>query len=90
MPTEDICRMFNILVKTMPFSSGSQVFDEVFKRLRSNIHGIPKEFFCQTMYNLIEVQNPHIAEKAVKMILMQIPNFPSSLLDTFQKDKERI
>jgi hypothetical protein len=42
------------------------------------------------MYNLIEVQNPHIAEKAVKMILMQIPNFPSSLLDTFQKDKERI
>ena len=71
LPTEDISRIFNILVQTTPYRSADEVHvsNEVFKRLRSNLHAIPKEHFAQTLCNLAEFQNPDIAEKAIKMIL---------------------
>lgn len=56
LPTEDICKIFDILVQTTAFGSKDEVnvVNEVVKRLRSNLHGIPKELFAKTLANLIE------------------------------------
>jgi len=41
LPTEDICRMFNILVENIAYSKDQSTLDELTSRLRSNLFGIP-------------------------------------------------
>jgi hypothetical protein len=47
LPTEDICRIFNILVTITAFASKDEVavLNDVLARLRANILAIPKEIF---------------------------------------------
>ncbi len=56
LPTEDLCRIFDILVKTTAFASADNltVVHEVLGRLRHSLLDIPKEIFPLTLCNLIE------------------------------------
>ena len=47
LPTEDICRIINILVTITAFASKDEVavLNDVLARLRANILAIPKEIF---------------------------------------------
>ena len=55
-PTEDLCRVFNILVRTSPYSDlqDHSVIHECLGRLRHSVHDVPKEYFSQTLVNLLE------------------------------------
>ena len=78
LPTEDLCKIFDIMVKTTAFASPSQlsVVHEVLGRLRHSLHDIPKELFPLTLCNLIEFQNPSLAQKAITSIIMQMKDYP--------------
>lgn len=56
LPTEDLCRIFDILVKTTAFASPDNltVVHEVLGRLRHSMHDIPKDLFPLTLCNLME------------------------------------
>jgi hypothetical protein len=41
---------------------------EIVGRLRHSIYDIPKHHFCQTMADLIEFQQPHIAKKFINIL----------------------
>jgi hypothetical protein len=56
MTTEDVCRVFNILVKTCSYSDDVSMLHEVLGRLRHSIYSIQKEHIPQTMVNLLEIQ----------------------------------
>jgi len=47
-PTEDLCRVFNILVKISPYSQFNdlQTFTELLGRMRHSLYNIPKEHFA--------------------------------------------
>ncbi len=63
LPTEDLCKIFDIIVKTTAYASPGDmsVVHEVLGRLRHSLHDIPKELFPLTLCNLIEFQNPSLA-----------------------------
>jgi len=92
LPTEDLCRIFDIIVKTTAYASPSElsVVHEVLGRLRHSLHDIPKELFPITLCNLIEFQNPALAEKAITSIIMQMKNYPDQILSDFSSDVDRI
>lgn len=56
LPTEDLCKIFDILVKTAAFGSKDylSLVHEVMGRLRHSLHAIPKDHFPSTLCNLIE------------------------------------
>lgn len=59
-PTEDLCRVFNILVRISPYQPQKALLEqnkfmaELIGRLRHSIYDIPKEFFAITLCNMIE------------------------------------
>ena len=56
LPTEDLCRAFNILVRLSPYSSFAEqkTFLHILSRLRHSLHDIPKAHYTATLCNLIE------------------------------------
>lgn len=89
LPMEDAAKMLDILTKTTAFASEDerffevQVMNEVMAKLRANSFGIPKQEFPNVLSNLIELQNPTLAEKLVDSVLRGLSDFPSSLLAEF-------
>jgi len=81
-PIEDICRVFNILVKISPFTTwneeNNQITHELLGRLRSSVYDVPKEHFALTVSNLIEFQQPVIATKLTN-ILYEVAGFPEDV-----------
>lgn len=63
-PTEDACRVFNILVRISPYQSTELMTNkdnrhfmyELIGRLRHSVYDIPKEYFTISMANFIEFQ----------------------------------
>lgn len=55
-PTEDACRVFNILVRISSFQppKESKFMPELIGRLRHSIYDIPKEYFSLTLSNMLE------------------------------------
>jgi hypothetical protein len=63
-PTEDVCRVFNILVRISPYQPQYKTQKEaepvhrfmstLIGRLRHSIYDIPKDYFTQTLANLLE------------------------------------
>jgi hypothetical protein len=79
-PTEDLCRVFNILVRICPYSQYNEqpILTELVSRMRHSVFNVPKEHFAMTLANMIELQQPNIAAK-MATILMEHPSFPNSL-----------
>lgn len=77
-PTDDLCRVFNILVKIAPYSkfNDQSIMTELVGRMRHSLFNIPKGHFCQTVANMVELQQPQIAAK-MATILMEHPDFPA-------------
>ena len=92
LPTEDLCKIFDIIVKTTAFASPGHlsVVHEVLGRLRHSLHDIPKDLFPLTLCNLIEFQNPSLAQKAVTSIVMEMKDYPTQILKEFTTDVDRI
>jgi hypothetical protein len=90
-PTEDLCRVFNILVKISAYSNfdDQATFNEILSRMRHSLYNIPKKQFASTMANLIEFQQPNLASK-MSNILLEHPSFPDRLSDEFSSIEERI
>jgi len=59
-PTEDVCRVFNILVQISPYFSQDTASDnmllihEILGRLKHSIYDIPKPHFARMLSNLID------------------------------------
>jgi hypothetical protein len=77
-PTEDLCRVFNILVHISPYSqfNDQETLTELIGRMRHSLYSVPKEHFACTIANLIELQQPAIAAK-MATILLEHPSFPN-------------
>ncbi len=77
-PTEDVSRVFNILVRLSPYQpiyktakeaeSIMKFMTELVGRIRHSIYDIPKSHFTLTLCNLLEFQQPEIAGKFVFII----------------------
>ena len=90
-PTEDVCNVFNILVRISPYYEKSGLYasdslpnsgqvligdqdlnqkflQEIVGRIRHSIYDVPKDQFTLTMSNLIEFQQPAIANKFVNIL----------------------
>ena len=74
-PTEDVCRVFNILIRISPYfdpvapSPDHQKFlQELVGRIRHSVNDIPKEHFTRTMANMTEFQQPLIATKFTNIL----------------------
>ena len=97
-PTEDVSRVFNILVRISPyqpqFKTQAQAeptmrfLAELIGRIRHSIYNIPKEHFSLTLCNLLEYQQPEIAAKFV-FILQEVTK-QGKLMEEFPDVKDRI
>ena len=58
MPIEDVCRAFNILVRMSPYSGfdDQRTFQKLLARLRHSLHAVPKDYFMNTLVQLMELQ----------------------------------
>lgn len=56
-PTEDLCRVFNILVRISPYSqfNDQATFTELIGRIRHSLFNVPKDHFASTLANMIEL-----------------------------------
>ena len=72
-PTEDVCRVLNILIRLSPFASkaAGKFVTELIGKLRHSVYDVPKEHFSLTMANLLEFQQPELASKFV-FILQEV------------------
>ena len=77
-PTDDLCRIFNILVRISPYSqfNDQATFNELIGRMRHSLFNVPKEHFATTIANMIELQQPNLAAK-MATILLENPGFPN-------------
>ena len=91
IPTEDLCRVFNILVKISPHSNfdDQKTYHEILGKLRHSLYDVPKDHYATMLANLIELQNPQLARK-MSQIVMDHPLFPSGLGKEFQKKEDMI
>ncbi|CDW77722.1 UNKNOWN [Stylonychia lemnae] len=93
-PTEDLCRVFNILVRISPYQPQKNLPEqqkfmaELLGRLRQCIYDIPKENFASTLSNMIEYQQHEIAKKFV-FIVQECVKL-GKLMTEFTKPEERI
>ena len=76
-PTEDVCRVFNILVRISAYYENEdgktnernlKFMQELIGRLRHSIYDIPKPLFTSTLSNCIESCQPLVASKFVNII----------------------
>ena len=91
LPTEDLCRVFNILVRISPYSNFDDqgTYHEILGRLRHSLYDIPKDHFARTLANLLELQQPHLATKMSRIIL-EHPLFPLDLGKEFTQPRDMV
>lgn len=95
LPPEDFCRILTVLVNSCPFApkdddSSISLMHELLGRLRHSIYSIPKSHLAITLVNLLELQQPQIATKIAKNILLEMPGYPERIVDEFSEDQEFI
>ena len=97
-PTEDVCRVFNILIRISPYLPSDKkendiamkFMTEMIGRIRHSIYDIPKDLFSLTLSNLLEFQQPEIANKFVFILQEVAKQGPEKLLAEFSTPKDRI
>jgi len=90
-PPADVCRVLNILANNSAYLKSTTKFDAreqqilhtILGRIKADVNAIPKEHFAQTLANLVELQQPHLAAKLAG-VLRNIPNHPEGILSEFE------
>lgn len=92
MPVEDVCRVFNILVKLSPYSGFNQqeTYNKILGRLRHSLHSVPQALFASTLANLLEMQQPDLGRKMALIVTSQPKFAENRMREDFPSDKEMI
>ena len=91
LPTEDLCRVFNILVRISPYSNFDDqgTYHEILGRLRHSLYDIPKNHYPRTLANLLELQQSLLAAK-MSRIVHEHPLFPLELGKEFTEPRDMV